>query len=126
MMFARELGLHLRRAQRRQAHSHNVQAHSSHFQPGDEVMLHSPSTPPSRSTKFRRPWSGPYNVVQALYTLRSPTTLNARPTAVHFNWLKPYTTRRPTPLAPSDESLDAADEVEVPAHGGLTYNTCQR
>ncbi len=69
--------------------------------------------------------------VQALpnnvYTTRPPTTLNARPTTVHFNRLNTYATRPRTPIphppAPPAESLGVADEVEVPAHGGLAYRT---
>ncbi len=51
---------HLRSAQRHQTHLHNAEAHGSPFQHGDEVMFNTPNSPPGRSTKFHRPWSGPY------------------------------------------------------------------
>ncbi len=80
-----------------------------------------------RSTKFHRPWSGPYTLVQALpnnvYTKRPPTTLNARLTTVYFIRFKRYAARRtaPTPTRSPGScagSLGVAyeDLPEDPAH----------
>jgi len=60
---AREAGAH---AQRRQKAFYDRRTVDRKFAPGDAVLLHNPVVKPGTTKKFRRPWVGPYRIVDAI------------------------------------------------------------
>ncbi|GBN32420.1 hypothetical protein AVEN_169514-1 [Araneus ventricosus] len=63
-----------------------------HFKEGDQVWMYNPKRRRGLSTKLQQNWEAPYTVVKKLNDIvfgvqRSP---NAKPKAIHINWLAPY------------------------------------
>ncbi len=103
---------HLREQHINQARFYDREAFGAPFQPGDQVWLQNSTPTPGLSRKFRRPWTGPFTVMQCLpnhvYRITSATLGLRRPLTVHFNRLKAV--RQPV----EEASNDLIPEEEIP------------
>ncbi len=83
---------HLREQHINQARFYDREAFGAPFQPGDQVWLQNFTPTAGLSRKFRRPWMGPFTVMQCLpnkvYRITSAAMGLHRPLTLHFNRLK--------------------------------------
>ena len=107
---------HLEATQRYQKDYHDRRCYGAPLIAGDKVWLKITRPDPSVPSKFQESWNGPYTVERVLSEsnciVRDTSSVNGRPVTVHFDQLKPYS--EDVPEIPS-----VAEEVEVPAEGGV-------
>ena len=77
--------------QERQKEQYDAIVHGKPYADGDLVWLFNPGLPRYHSRKFRRPWIGPYWILEKLSeaNYRIQHMSNGKRAVIHFDWLKP-------------------------------------
>ena len=81
-------------AKSHQARNHKV-VETKTYESGDQVLLHDPATRHGTGYKLRRPWTGPFIVMEKLGSVnyRIKKVGHPRSVVVHYNRLKPFLQR---------------------------------
>ena len=77
--------------QERQKEQYDAKVHGKPYADGDLVWLFNPALPRGHARKFRRPWIGPYRILEKLSeaNYRIQHMSNGKRPVVHFDRLKP-------------------------------------